>query len=200
VTDRDTHGGGAPPDADHALGRPRTDGGPAAGYDAVVYDLDGTLVRLGVDWDTLRSDVRTLFEATSVPHEDADLWTLIDRAGPAGVGDAVEKTVADREVAGARDSERLPAADELAGLDVPAAVCSLNCEAACRTALSTHGLAGHVDAVVGRDTVPERKPDPAPLLAALDPLGVPPERAVFVGDSESDELAAERAGLAFRWA
>ena len=38
-----------------------THGGPAAGYDAVVYDLDGTLVRLAVDWDALRSDVRTLF-------------------------------------------------------------------------------------------------------------------------------------------
>jgi len=173
---------------------------PVHEFDAVVYDLDGTLVDLAVDWDTLRSDVRTLFEATSVPSAGTDLWTLLDRASEAGVRDAVEKAVADREVAGARDSERLPAADELAALEVPAAVCSLNCEAACRAALRTHGLAAHVDAVVGRDSVTERKPAPEPLLAALEPLGVPPERALFVGDSESDVVAAERAGLAFRWA
>jgi phosphoglycolate phosphatase len=173
---------------------------PGHEFDAVVYDLDGTLVHLAVDWDTLRSDVRTLFEATSVPAADADLWTLLDRAGEAGVRDAVEKAVADRELAGARESERLPAADELAGLDIPAAVCSLNCEAACRSALDTHGLADHVDAVVGRDSVAGRKPAPGPLLAALEPLGVAPDRALFVGDSEGDAVAAERAGMAFRWA
>jgi phosphoglycolate phosphatase len=56
-----------------------------------------------------------------------------------------------------------------------------------------------VDAVVGRDSVPARKPDPEPLLAALDALDVPPNRALFVGDSASDAEAAERAGVAFRY-
>ena len=72
-------------------------------------------------------------------------------------------------------------------------------EAACRTALDVHDLASHVEAVVGRDTVATRKPDPEPLLAALDPLDVPPERALFVGDSERDAVTAERAGMDFRY-
>ena len=50
-------------------------------------------------------------------------------------------------------------------------------------------------AVVGGDAAPERKPHPAPLLLALDRLGVPATAAVFVGDSETDVLTARAAGV-----
>ncbi len=106
--------------------------------------------------------------------------------------------IAAHERRGARDSSRLATASELPR-PVPVAVCSLNCEAACRTALETHDLAGHVDVVIGRDTVSKHKPAPEPLLAALDRLGAPPETAVFVGDTETDATTAAEAGVSFRW-
>ncbi|MEF8773467.1 MAG: HAD hydrolase-like protein [Halobacteriales archaeon] len=168
-------------------------------YDAVVYDLDGTLVDLAVDWDAVRREVRSLFEGTDA-RADGDLWELLDRAAATGLDGRVEETIAAHEREGARASTRLPAADELAALDVPAAVCSLNAEDAARIALGTHSLSGHVEAVVGRDTGPARKPDPDQLLAAIEPLDAAPERSLFVGDSESDREAAERAGVPFRWA
>jgi phosphoglycolate phosphatase len=56
-----------------------------------------------------------------------------------------------------------------------------------------------VDAVVGRDSVETHKPDPEPLLATLEGMGCSPDDAEFVGDSERDEVAAERAGVRFRW-
>lgn len=43
------------------------------------------------------------------------------------------------------------------------------------------------------------KPDPAGLLTALERLGVPPGRALHVGDSASDAEAAGAAGMMFRW-
>lgn len=46
------------------------------------------------------------------------------------------------------------------------------------------------------DTLPQRKPDPAPLLFACEQLGVMPERALMVGDSRNDVLAARAAGMA----
>ncbi|MDP3195783.1 phosphoglycolate phosphatase [Tabrizicola sp.] len=49
--------------------------------------------------------------------------------------------------------------------------------------------------VIGGDTLPQRKPDPAPLLAALTGLG--PGKALFVGDSEVDAETAQRAGIPF---
>jgi Predicted phosphatases len=54
--------------------------------------------------------------------------------------------------------------------------------------------------VVGRDTVRTHKPEPESLLAAVDALGVDPDRCVFVGDSESDRVTADRAGVPFVWA
>ena len=41
------------------------------------------------------------------------------------------------------------------------------------------------------------KPDPAVFLLALDQLGVRPERALHVGDSEADEEGARAAGMDF---
>ena len=41
----------------------------AVNYDAVVYDLDGTLVDLAVDWDAVARDVASLLEARGVDLE-----------------------------------------------------------------------------------------------------------------------------------
>ncbi|MFC7165476.1 HAD family hydrolase [Halospeciosus flavus] len=128
-----------------------------------------------------------------------ETWDLYDAAVEAGVGGEAEELVSTHEQYGAERAERLPHADELAENGHPAAVCSLNCEAACRTALDREGLLGHVAAVVGRDSVPAKKPDPEPLLAAVEALDLPPERVLFVGDSESDAVTAERAGTGFRY-
>jgi phosphoglycolate phosphatase len=167
-------------------------------YDAVVYDLDGTLVRLAVDWRAVRESVVDVLEGDGIDTGRADLWSLLEIADEAGLAAAVEGTVAEHERAGARDSTRLRLADELPR-SVPVGVCSLNCEAACRIALETHSLGEHVDAVVGRDSVESQKPDPEPLLAVLEQLGVAPERALFVGDSDSDAETAAAAGTDFEY-
>jgi HAD superfamily hydrolase (TIGR01662 family) len=49
--------------------------------------------------------------------------------------------------------------------------------------------------------IPNRKkPQPGMLLELMREFGIPPETAIFVGDSESDRLAAEAAGVQFEWA
>ena len=52
------------------------------------------------------------------------------------------------------------------------------------------------DVVVGGDETTEHKPHPAPLLLALDRLGVRPEVTAYVGDSPFDMQAARAAGVA----
>ncbi|PSP92102.1 phosphoglycolate phosphatase [Halobacteriales archaeon QS_4_66_20] len=167
-------------------------------YEAVVYDLDGTLVRLDVDWDAVHAAVVERLDEHEVDVGDRDLWDILDVAAERGVKDVVEETIAAFEHEGAKTSRRLPLADELPH-GVPVAVCSLNCEAACRVALERHDLGGHVDAVVGRDTVARHKPNPEPLLYAIESVGAHPERTLFVGDSDSDREAAAAAGTAFEF-
>jgi histidinol-phosphate phosphatase family protein len=47
---------------------------------------------------------------------------------------------------------------------------------------------------------PNRKPRPGFILTALEQLGALAEDCLFVGDSSTDKLAAEAAGVPFRWA
>jgi HAD superfamily hydrolase (TIGR01509 family) len=168
-------------------------------YDGVVYDLDGTLVHLDVAWDDVRADVAATYRDAGVDPGDRDLWALFGAAGENGLGEAVEAAMAAHERDGARVSRRLRLADALADERRPVGVCTLNSEGAARIALETHDLAAHVDAVVGRDTVPEHKPHPGPLLETVDLLGVDPADVVFVGDSVRDEETASAAGTAFAY-
>jgi len=165
---------------------------------AVVYDLDGTLVNLVVNWKRVAEDVVVVLSDHGVNASNEDLWAMLDLADEANAREAVEAVIGDHECLGARRSKRLPHADELLRREVPVGVCSLNCEAACRVGLETHGLAEAVDVVIGRDSVPTRKPDPEPLRATLHALGIDGP-ALFIGDSPRDELTAERAGVAFEY-
>jgi pyrophosphatase PpaX len=51
------------------------------------------------------------------------------------------------------------------------------------------------ETVVGGDETKKHKPDPEPLLLALDRLGAAPAEAVYVGDAPFDVKAAKAAGL-----
>ncbi len=44
------------------------------------------------------------------------------------------------------------------------------------------------------------KPDPRPFRLALEELGVRPERALHIGNEETDDLGATAAGMHFAWA
>jgi pyrophosphatase PpaX len=56
-------------------------------------------------------------------------------------------------------------------------------------------LAHLFETVVGGDETERHKPDPAPLLLALERMGARPEEAAYVGDAPFDVKAAQAAGL-----
>jgi phosphoglycolate phosphatase len=61
--------------------------------------------------------------------------------------------------------------------------------------LEAFGLERFLQAVVGGDSIPLMKPDPAPLIHACALLGVDRNDAVLVGDSHVDVAAARAAGM-----
>lgn len=168
-------------------------------HDAVVYDLDGTLVELAVDWAAVARDVADVLRERGVDPGMGGLWGMLERSDETGHRDAVEETISTHEERGARESRQLGLADGLPH-DVPVGVCSLNAESACRLALEVHDIEATIGTVVGRDTLGSSKPDPEGLLSVVADLGVDPESAVFVGDSERDAETARQAGTDFAWA
>lgn len=59
------------------------------------------------------------------------------------------------------------------------------------------GIAHHFQAIVGGDSLPTRKPDPAGLRVLAGRFGVPVERLMLIGDTRIDAETAKNAGCAF---
>ncbi len=59
--------------------------------------------------------------------------------------------------------------------------------------LEEKGLAGYFQWLVGGDTLPQQKPDPAALFWVMDKADVAPGESLFVGDSRNDVRAAKAA-------
>lgn len=61
--------------------------------------------------------------------------------------------------------------------------------------LEVHGLDGYFDLVVSALDVPRPKPFPDPLLKVTGHFRIDPREAVYIGDSELDQQAAQAAGM-----
>lgn len=62
--------------------------------------------------------------------------------------------------------------------------------------LDSLALAARSACTVSGDTLPQRKPDPAPLLHACELAGLLPQNTVYVGDASRDIQAGQNAGMA----
>jgi len=196
---------------------------PDPAVDAVLFDLDGTLV----EYDRPPAELLGVaFEAAGVEPffgVEAYFERFDDHLGP-GVSIADGRADCFAEIAERRgrdpDLGRRVAAAYAAERDqsrvsaLPGAVEALDALAADHalgavtngppemqtTKLEAAGLADRFETVVfaGHDAAP--KPDPEPFDVALDALGVPADRAVHVGNSLSSDVAGARAaGLRSAW-
>ncbi len=57
------------------------------------------------------------------------------------------------------------------------------------------GIHDAFEIIIAGDTLAKKKPDPLPLLYAAEQLGVKPDDALMIGDSQSDVKAARAAGF-----
>ncbi|HET7399963.1 MAG TPA: HAD-IA family hydrolase [Intrasporangium sp.] len=64
-----------------------------------------------------------------------------------------------------------------------------------RQATQLLGLAGYLPVLVALEDTEVHKPEPAPLLLAVERLGGDPGRAAYVGDAVVDVLAGKAAGM-----
>jgi phosphoglycolate phosphatase len=76
-----------------------------------------------------------------------------------------------------------------------AALCTNKPERLARALVDALGWGRNFAAVIGGDTLPSSKPDPAPLVEAVARAGG--GRAVMVGDSQIDAATARAAGIPF---
>ena len=186
--------------------------GRDAGPDAVLCDMDGTLVDSEKLWTiSLHDTARWLGGALSPAAREAvvggdmprTLATLFDDLGLPHDAErmaAAERFLNDRTAElfagglswrpGAQEALRL-----LDHLGWPTALVTNTERALTEAALDSIGRE-HFAVSVCADEVPFGKPDPDLYLRAAELLGVAPARCLAIEDSPSGALAAERAGAA----
>lgn len=178
--------------------------------DLIIFDLDGTLIDSLDDLTNATNHMLLSLGRSAVTRDQVRGYVgqgarrLVEKALPAATADEIErglvlflayneKHIVDQTSLYPGARETLTALRE-AGLTL--AVVSNKNVALCTKVLTTLGADGFFACVIGADSLAERKPAPQPLLKVLRDLGVPPERAIMVGDSINDIAAGQAAGMA----
>jgi phosphoglycolate phosphatase len=179
----------------------------------IVWDLDGTLAESAPDLTTALNTL--LFEYGHNGHTVENVRPMIG----AGVAKLIERgfrasgsplAEAERDAlvprfmeiysACATDSTHLvPHAravlEQLYHSGVRQGLCTNKPVEVTRQILNALDIAGFFGSVIGGDSTSAKKPDPTPLLACLEELGLDPDDAVMIGDSGADVGAARAAGV-----
>ncbi|WP_342050635.1 MULTISPECIES: phosphoglycolate phosphatase [unclassified Cupriavidus] len=179
-------------------------------FDAVFFDLDGTLADTAPDLAAAANRLVVEHGHPPVPYET--LRPVASHGARGLIGAAFGKRPEDPEFPALRDTfldyyeadiavhtrlfegmddvlARLEAADirwgivtnKIARFTVPL--------------VAKIGLTPRASAIVSGDTTPHAKPHPAPLLHAAEVSGVAPQRCVYVGDDLRDIQAGKAAGM-----
>lgn len=181
-------------------------------FDTVAFDLDGTLLDTAPDLaaalnHTLGVLGRPGVDPSSVRKLVGHGARALLRRGLAVTGDAPEELVEQGfplflDFYGqniCKGTATFPgveqALDRLDAAGIRLALCTNKPEGLTLRLLSALGWSARFHSVVGGDTLPTRKPDPAPLREAVARAGG--RRYAFVGDSIVDADTARAAGVPF---
>lgn len=179
---------------------------PAA-YDAVLFDLDGTLLD-SVEL-ILASYHHTLARHGLPPRSDAVILEGLGTPLEAQLARWVDDPSAIPAMIDTYRTHNLAAHDamvrpypgvtqvvhELAARGTKLAVVTSKRRHGTLRGLASLGLERAFHHLVCADDVTRAKPHPEPVLRALEALGVAPERAAFVGDSTHDMESGRAAGV-----
>jgi pyrophosphatase PpaX len=174
-------------------------------YPTVLFDLDGTLVDSGaIILASFKHAAKTVL-ARDV--EDEQIAALVGGSNLYDQMAVLDPSRVEELVRVYREHNR-PLHDELQAFDgVEELVGTLSAEerklgivtakgrATVDLAFAVIELEPYFDAVVTADMTERHKPDPQPVLKALELLGSDPSEAAFVGDSPFDVGAGKAAGV-----
>lgn len=178
------------------------------GKTVIVFDLDGTIVDLAVDWHELK---KFLSERYSNLYEGANcefktlskcLSFIVERDDENELKNFFD-IIRQRELEGIKNSSAIKETVffiknlELFGIStsVKLAVLSLNTRDCIKESLALARVLDKFDLIVGREDVRKWKPDPEGLLIIKKHYKVNTEEMIFIGDMQKDIQTGKNAGI-----
>lgn len=177
---------------------------------AVVFDFDGTLASVPLDFVEMKNRIAAVAEAylderPVNPGLPALEWLDVLAAEIAAVEDVDAGkefhtrgrfVITSMEIEAARQGRLFPfvrpALDLLRSRDIQCGVITRNITPAVKAVFPD--ILDYCTAFIPRDDIVTVKPDPLHLITALEQMGVATENALMVGDHPMDILTGQRAG------
>lgn len=179
------------------------------GKEAVIFDLDGTLIDSMWVWSEV--DVKYLqkfgIEVPKDLHEAIEGMSFVEGAKlfkeRFGIEDTIEEIIEDwNQMAFQTYVEEVPMKSgaydfvkRVRNMGLKTAIATSNSTRLVEAVLKVHGLQNDFDAIVTADEVPEGKPNPQIYLEAVARIGVSPEKCLVFEDICNGILAGKRAGM-----
>jgi 2-phosphoglycolate phosphatase len=178
-------------------------------FDAILFDLDGTLIDTAPDMvavlvDLLahhgRPPIHYDLARSHVSHGSAGLVRLAFPDLDDAERERLRLEFLDRYEAAVCVNSMLfpglePLLDILDAAALPWGVVTNKPARMTNPLLRALGLDVRSATIVSGDTIPERKPDPAPLLLASREAAIDPLKTMYIGDAARDIEAGRRAGM-----
>jgi 2-phosphoglycolate phosphatase len=182
---------------------------PENEFDAVLFDLDGTLIDTAQDMVAVLLALMDSEGRDPIPYEVARSYVSNGSAGLIHLGfpgvsdnkheqlrieylDRYEASVCVHSTVFAGIEPLLEQFDDHG---LPWGVVTNKPARMTEPLLAALGLDRRIACQISGDTIPERKPHPAPLFLACEHTGVAPGKSVYVGDAARDIEAGQAAGM-----
>jgi phosphoglycolate phosphatase len=177
---------------------------------AVLFDLDGTLADTAPDLAYALNCMRIARNLPALPVAATRAYTSMGARGLLGVGFEITPAAPDYEAMRdeflanyennlCRETRLFPGMpellDELERRGLKWGVVTNKAERYTHPLLEQLGVHKRAACVIGGDTTGKIKPDPAPLLAATERMGIAARHCIYVGDDRRDVEAGRAAGM-----
>ena len=180
------------------------------GIKAIIFDFDGTLALLNIDFSSMRDRIFDLVRQAGIKEsriQEKYLLEIIDEvyeilrkekpSGAEGFYQESHQVLHEIEMKAAGEGRLIPGTENtlnnLRDEGIRIGIVTRNCEAAVRKVFPD--IEHYCDAFISRDSVENVKPHPDHLNTALEVLKVSGEEAMMVGDHTIDIQAGKRVGM-----